>query len=528
MRTAFAATFLLIAAPWSGAWQTGIDYSLRHAPPVRSASHPDSLTSLDSSKSSGTYPTSGVAVREGGFSSLWKDPSDATGHTFWSVTERGPVASWGETGLGFPLPDYHQKLVRLRVQGDSLALVSLDSIQWAPGRWTTGLPTALRAMEDTAFAMLPGGTAINTASKLASDSGGYDLEGLSGNGDGALWLSDEYGPSLLHLDIASRSILRRYAPGSGIPLIFSHRRGNRGFEAVAVTPSGRVVAMIQSPMTNPDKLKKDSTRLVRILELSPGTGAVRQFAYLADLKKGLRAAGDVRIPELVAVDDTTFLVLEAGETSDAVDRIDLQRFVISSRSTDISLAGTDDSAGATYAVGGKVRTLEQIAGANDTSALAALGIVPVVKTTLVSDLLTSTPWNHPKPEGMALVDDSTVALIDDNDFGANAKNDDGMLHQLSAERTRTRIQYLRFKNGATASIRSVRSVRPWQVRASGRSLEIRTSTAAGPWRLVTTDGRLLAFIPATSGVARMDLPTSHPVVAILRDAHHAVSVTLLP
>lgn len=529
MRSAFAATALLIAAVRSGAWQTGTDYSLRSAPLVRSASHPDPLTSLDSSKSSGAYPSSGIAVREGGFSSLWKDPTDATGHTFWSVTERGPVASWGETGLGFPLPDYHQKLVRLRVQGDSLALVALDSIRWAPGRWTTGLPTALRAMEDTAFAMLPGGTAINTASKLACDSGGYDLEGLSGNGDGTLWLSDEYGPALLHVDIATRSVLGRYAPGSGLPLVFSHRRGNRGFEAVALTPSGRVVTMVQSPMTNPDKLKKDSTRLVRILELSPATGAVRQFAYLADLKKGLRAAGDVRIPDLVAVDDTTFLVLEAGETSDEVDRIDLQRFVISSRSTDISLSGPDDSAGATYAVGGKVRTLEQIAGANDTSALAALGIVPVVKTTLVSDLLTSTPWNHPKPEGMALVDDSTVALINDNDFGANAKADDGMLHQLSAERTRTRIQYLRFKSSATAaSIRSARPVRPWQVRATGRTLELHAEAAAGPWQLVTTEGRLLASIPATSGASRMDLPTGRPGVAILRDAHHALPVTLLP
>jgi len=527
MRTALAATLLLIAAPWSVAWQTGTDYSLRNAPPVRSASHPDSLTSLDSSKSSGTYPSSGVAVREGGFSSLWKDPSDATGHTFWSVTERGPVASWGSNGLGFPLPDYHQKLVRLRVQGDSLALISLDSIQWAPGRWTTGLPTSMRAMEDTAFAMRPGGTAIDTATKLAPDSGGYDLEGLSGNGDGTLWLSDEYGPSLLHLDIATRSVLRRYAPGAGIPLVFSHRRGNRGFEAVAVTPSGRVVAMVQSPMTNPDKLKKDSTRLIRILELDPGTGSTRQFTYLADLKKGLRAAGDVRIPELVAVDDTTFLVLEAGETSDAMDRIDLQRFVISSRSTDISLSGTDDSAGATYAVGGKIRTLEQIAGANDTSALAALGIVPVVKTTLVGDLLTSTAWTHPKPEGMALVDDSTVALIDDNDFGANAKNDDGMLHQLSAERTRTRIQYLRIKSSATASIRSIRSVRPWQVLAAGSTLEIRTSGAAGPWQLVATDGRLRARIPATAGTATLRIPLPAGLT-ILSDADHAVSLMRVP
>jgi len=527
MRTAFAATFLMAAAPWSGAWQAGIDYSLRNAPLVRSASHPDSLTSLDSSKSSGTYPSSGVAVREGGFSALWKDPSDATGHTFWSVTERGPVASWGSSGLGFPLPDYHQKLVRLRVQGDSLALISLDSIQWASGRWTTGLPTSLRAMEDTAFAMLPGGTAINTASKLAPDSGGYDLEGLSGNGDGTLWLSDEYGPSLLHLDIATRSVLKRYAPGSGLPLVFSHRRGNRGFEAVAVTPSGRVVAMLQSPMTNPDKLKKDSTRLVRILELDPGSGSTRQFAYLVDLKGGTRAAGDVRIPELVAVDDTTFLVLEAGETSGGVDRIDLQRFVISSRSTDISLAGTDDSAGETFAVGGKTRTLEQITGTNDTSALAGLGIVPVAKTTLVGDLLTSTPWTHPKPEGMALVDDSTVALINDNDYGANAKNDDGMLHRLSAERTRTRIQYLRFRSGATASIRSSHTVRSWQARATGSTLELRTDAAAGPWRLLRPDGSLAARIPATKSAATLRIPLPAGLT-ILSDADHALTVTRLP
>ncbi|MEN9355615.1 MAG: hypothetical protein RL318_2940 [Fibrobacterota bacterium] len=519
---------MLLALRTACAWQTDIDYSLRGAPPARSASHPDAVISLDSGKTSGKWLPSAVPILEGGFSGLWKDPADPSGHTFLSVTERGPVASWGGSGLAFPMPDYHQKLVRLRVQGDSLALISLDSLRTGDGQWTTGLPSPDAAVPDTAYAMLDGSVMVDASRKLPVDTNGHDFEGIAGDGKGMLWISDEQGPSLLQVDASSSTLKRRWSRGQGIPAVFGHARNNRGFEALAVTPAGRVVAMLQSPMTNPDKLKKDSTRLVRILELDPRSGSTRQFAFLVDLKGGRRPAGDVRISDLCALSDSTFLALETGETQDGTAHVDLVHFTISASSTDISLLGGDDAAGLLKPVNGKSRTIEQLAGIHDTTILASAGIRPVVRTTVIAELLQTTRWTHLKPEGLALIDDSTVALINDNDFGANAKDDDGMLHQLSAERTRTRIQYLRWRMPVTSAIRSGSRKATWKAKGGKHGIELESRSAGGPWRLTRPDGHLLAHVPASPGPLHRFLAVSSPGIVILQDGTSSQTLGVLP
>jgi hypothetical protein len=70
------------------------------------------------------------------------------------------------------------------------------------------------------------------------------------------------------------------------------------------------------------------------------------------------------------------------------------------------------------------KTLEQLENAEN---CIANGIAPVQKT-LYMDLLAH-GWDpaHKKPEGITVVDDATIAVINDNDFGVDSPNADGVL-----------------------------------------------------------------------------------------------------
>ena len=70
------------------------------------------------------------------------------------------------------------------------------------------------------------------------------------------------------------------------------------------------------------------------------------------------------------------------------------------------------------------KTFEQLENA---AGCMAQGIIPVKKT-LCFDLLAN-GWDatYDKPEGIAVINDTTIAVIADNDFGVDAPNLDGIL-----------------------------------------------------------------------------------------------------
>jgi len=440
-RTSLAA---LLAASSGMAWQTNTLYHMQTTPLLSEPGSSDTAYYFDTAKTDGAYKRLPVAMREGGWSSLERDTTDPTGHTFWTVNDRGMNVAYelgGRTDKVFAFPGYHHKIARYKVEGDSLRILSLDSLASLEDAavFTTGLVSTKAATGETALRMRKDSAIVDSSpgNRLAPVVNGYDFETIRRKGN-SLFLSDEYGPFVVKADIPTMRIVQEWYPGHGLPAVLAKRRANRGMEGMAVTPSGKVLGILQSPMYNvKGVVGSNGTRdgeMVRVVWLDPATGATREFAYLLDLKGGLRRGRDVKTSEVVALSETRFLVLEQGEEN-VSKKYHIDVFEIDvSRATDVSAAGADG-----LLLGGK--TLEEIAKVP--GALALAGIRPVAKRLLVGDLLANTPWRSTKPEGLTVVDDSTLAISNDNDYGMTDYGADGIPHMLPADQIVVNTMYLR-------------------------------------------------------------------------------------
>ena len=92
---------------------------------------------------------------------------------------------------------------------------------------------------------------------------GMDTEGIAMLDDGSFWVGEEYGPSLVKLSASGEVQLRLipeemdlrnagYPVRASLPALAARRHLNRGFEAVAITPSDeRLYLIFQSPLAHP-------------------------------------------------------------------------------------------------------------------------------------------------------------------------------------------------------------------------------------------------------------------------------------
>jgi len=196
-------------------------------------------------------------------------------------------------------------------------------------------------------------------------------------------------------------------PGAkSLPNVLARRRPNRGMEGLTVTPDGKMlVGLMQSPLDNPDHVIRKTSRALRLVAFDPASGASRQYVYMIDTTR-------TAVSEIAAVTATTFIVVErdplfqgdvkAPSTFKRIYKIDI------SQATDIS----DPADGA----GGKMingKTLEQLSDAE----LKAAGIVPVTKELAVDLLALPGGYPHDKAEGLAVINDTMIAVSNDDDFG---------------------------------------------------------------------------------------------------------------
>ena len=432
----------LAAAAAAAAWQTNTLYAFPDPPLIGESGRSDTGFFFDTATTDGVYRKLSTPMREGGWSSLELDTTDPTGHTFWTVNDRGLNVAHepsGRTDKVFPFPGYHQKIVRFRIEGSEARILSMDSIASLENAsvFTVGTLSSKAATGEVALRMRLDSAVVDTTATIPPSPNGYDFESIRRRGD-FLYLSDEYGPFFVKVDLATRRIVKEWYPGKGLPRVLSKRRANRGMEGMAVTPSGKLVGIIQSPMYNEvGKSTKDTrdAEMLRMVWLDPATGEVREFAYLADLKSGKRQGRDVKTSELIALSETRFLVLEQGPDTTAAKKYHVDVFEIDiSPATNVTAPGADG-----MVVGGK--TLEEIA--KKPGDLAKAGIRPVAKRLLLGDVLGSTPWVSQKPEGLAVVDDSTLAMVNDNDYGMTDFGADGIPHILPSDQRALSVMYLR-------------------------------------------------------------------------------------
>ena len=343
-----------------------------------------------------------TTVYHGGYGSGFaRHPTDSG--RFYLLTDRGPNYEMPqEDHKTFPDPSYTPTIGLFHLQDSVLTLETTITLKNAHGRALSGIP------------MPPGKggtgeTALDTlGTVIPFDSLGIDAEGLAAMGDGTFWVTDEYGPGLLHVDADGRTLERispRTGEGRALPAVLGRRRPNRGFEGLAVTRDQRLlVAVLEAPLDNPKSAGRAS-RINRILTLDLESGQFQQFAYVLE-NAGVTTNG------LSAVGGNQFLVLERddkfpGDTDDPstfkrVYRIDL------TGATDLS---DSSNAPAGRLFGGK--TLEELT----VEELAAAGIVPVSKSLVVDLLAPELAYPHNKPEGVAIINRFTLAVSNDDDFG---------------------------------------------------------------------------------------------------------------
>jgi secreted PhoX family phosphatase len=375
----------------------------------------------------------GIKFREAGFSGLFAIPNTG-GKEFWTVSDRGVNVDAANANPSncrpvydkiFSFPSYAPKIHRIRIVGDSVQILQTIAIKRPSGATATGVLNPV-GFGSTALEVGYSDTVqncVNLIKKItAKDIWSLDSEGILVDANGNFWICEENGPTVWKV-APNGIVINRYTPYANlvgaqkedvlIDTCFKYRKNNRGFEGISIAPNGKIYAIIQSPLLYPTTAIGEASRMHRILEIDPVTNANRMFIYMNDNIIGTGAnqirLKDWKIGDMAAVNDSTFLVLEAALRG----------------TTDIKRLYTININGATPVTSGYVYSTKSVEGL-DSAGLVANGIKPVRKTLLMNLLANSWPASLEKAEGIAILNDSTIAISNDNDFGQVSAPQDGV------------------------------------------------------------------------------------------------------
>ncbi|MET0500189.1 MAG: esterase-like activity of phytase family protein [Candidatus Binatia bacterium] len=339
-------------------------------------------------------------------SDLWhgsKDPRDE----FWMITDRGPngqIAVDGKNRRTFWVPEFNPTIVRVKTEGKAIKIVDAIPIVGQSGKPVTGLPN-LKDIDEAPYN-------YSAQELLPLNPNGLDTEGLVRTSAGDFWISEEYSPSILHVDRTGK-VIKRYIPedlnlegtdypvAKVLPAIYGKRKINRGFEGIALSGDEKTLYMIlQSPLFNPDRKTGDASRNTRVLVFDiPSEKVTAEYVYRFDVSKEFdpnpkNTPDEMKLSGVIAINPTTLLILERTDLVAKLYTVDLSQAtnILGSRWNDIKTAPT----------------LESIAD-------PATAEVRVLPKTLALDL-SSLKGMPEKIEGIALLDPNTLAVANDNDF----------------------------------------------------------------------------------------------------------------
>jgi hypothetical protein len=376
----------------------------------------------------------GINFREAGFSGIYAIPN-TNGKEFWVCSDRGvniDAANANPSGCRptydkiYSFPNYAPKIHRIRLNGDSIQILRTITMKRPGGTNATGIinPTGFGSTATEVASTDTVQNCINFNAKTTpKDVWGIDAEGIVVDREGYFWICEEGGPTIWKLD-QNGVVIKRFTPYAGlvgaesidvqIDTAFGYRKNNRGFEGIALTPNGKIYAIIQSPLLYPTKTVGENSRVHGILEIDPATNATRMFAYLNDGIIGASGSNQIRlrdwkIGDMAAINDTTFLVLEAALRG----------------TTDVKRVYKINISAASVVNSGLYSGL-RLEALVDSAGLAANGILPVKKT-LFMDLLAN-GWDPAldKAEGLSILNDSTIFIGNDNDYGQFSALEDGI------------------------------------------------------------------------------------------------------
>ncbi|MCC2678417.1 MAG: hypothetical protein K0R29_993 [Pseudobdellovibrio sp.] len=310
-------------------------------------------------------------VRLGGFSALQFVERENNIFTFKTVTDRG--ANAGETDVTikgkkikarpFLIPEFAPTVVEFSYNSDTKKLTVLNKVPLKDedGDPFTGLPP--KAAEGQQME-----AAVDTDLELLdTDEIGADSEGFCQVAE-YKFVSDEYAPALYMFD-KNLVLEKQWTPGKGLPVSFLKRRLNRGIEGLACDTQYAYL-MLQSPLEG-----EEHVRLVQFDWHNETT--VAEYLYPVDADRADKI-GDIAI-----VSGQKFVVIEQN-----------------------GKAGTEKGVRNLYLVD-----------------LGSAGPGGELKKEFLLNLNSVGLQNFEKIEGITVVDNSTVALIVDNDFGLTGNFD---------------------------------------------------------------------------------------------------------
>lgn len=322
--------------------------------------------------------------------------------TFTTVTDRGPNADSPDVGKReakiFVTPEFAPLLMNIRVQNGKAEATDARPLHDDKGN-INGLP-----LQDGVIGSTNEIALNDTLKMLHGDNRGLDTEGITPDGKGGYWLCDEYGPFLINVD-ARGKILTIHGPqaaegeksiAGGLPNVLKWRQPNRGFEGLTRMPDGRIIAAVQSTLDINGKSKKQA-RFTRLVSFDPATGKTAMYGYPID-SAAYGKNSDAKIGDIVALDNQHILLIEQGSGKDDAMRNLIYKVDLSPAT---ELAAFDKPG--------------EYPEFDDEKALAQRGIKLAAKTLVVD--LRQLGWQQEKAEGLALIDNKTLAVTNDNDFG---------------------------------------------------------------------------------------------------------------
>lgn len=336
---------------------------------------------------------------------------------FYMMTDRGVnfdnVSGSGKVfGKVFPLPNFTPAIVHVKLENGAIQVLRAIPLTDGAGKPVTGLTND--SNDEQSYVSADG-------SKLPYHPAGLDTEALQLLPDGKFLISEEYGPSVIVADETGR-VLVRYVPEGKrydgvnypvkaiLPAVLKQRRSNRGLENLALTPDGKTAyAILQSPMGDAKDKAYEKSRVVRIVRMDVSKPLEAKvtglFAVLQSPKSDYPETDkqkDMKYSDAAALTQDKLLLLER-----ATKKVKL---VVA----DLSLA--------TNLLENKLANdlkLEQ-----EGEQLASLGVVPAATKVVFDSRDVMFSLDTDKLEGLVVLNNSVVAISNDNDFGVGDNTND--------------------------------------------------------------------------------------------------------
>ena len=355
-------------------------------------------------------------------SSAFHHPKDPP-NVIWTLGDRGPNIACSDmkeiagvelncreikNSRVYPTPSYTPSIYRVLLLDDgTFQITDVIKLKDRDGRPLNGMPNPLHvASTETPL--------DGKGAKLQQDLRGIDAEALVRLSDGTFWVGEENAPSLAHFSADGRMLERHVPKGTeadfegatykvagSLPAILAKRQSNRGIESIAISPDERFLYFImQNPLANPDSATYQQARNTRLFKLDRKTMKVlAEYVYTLDDPSTFRRdpskkQSDPRLSEMMAIGLDRLVILERTEQTTKLHEVEL------SGATNIAGTSWDDVA--------TKPSLEQ-------TDVAAAKITPVKKTLRFDTADHSVIVG--KTEGMTMLDDTTLLITNDDDFG---------------------------------------------------------------------------------------------------------------